>query len=339
MWQPASQPYPNRLDRHGGMWQPVPVYPPGRQPHGVPMPRGAPMLPPVYQQKPPVYIRASAPVCCGICCSLCLIISYVALIPIVEWVSFALLYFGDSYHDPRECTEFTFNAFDGGVLNGISCNFGVESNNRRPVIVFGGNAMDMYDTAQHMPKMLPQGESWQAFSMSMPGRQYAGGRDVQTSPEEAIREANALLEYVWTQTGQKAVIFGWSLGSSLATGLAATATQEHVRCLLVGNPFSSFRELALRLTAYLAAPWYYMLPEWPTADWAAQVTAPTIVFSSLDDSLIPVWMHTQVFERSAATRKMLVERHAPHMGFRAFIDAADSVLEICDPPARPIPNP
>merc|ERR1740123_2243052 len=119
----------------------------------------------------------------------------------------------------------------------------------------------MYDSAQHMPMLLPEGESWQVFSMSMPGRQYAGGRQVPTSPEEAVQEALALLAHVRDETGQEAVIFGWSLGSSLAAGLAAHAAPGHVRCLMLGNPFTSFRELASKLTFGIAAAYFYLLDE------------------------------------------------------------------------------
>lgn len=283
----------------------------------------------------------SCPLFCSICCGCWLLVTYVSLIPFVQWASYGLLYAGDHYHDKGPCTEFDFKAFDGGDLKGLRCHYGAQKvpAEQRSVIVFGGNAMDMYDSAQHMPMMLPEGESWQVFSMSMPGQQYAGGREVPTSPDEAIKEALAMLAHVNTETGQPAAIFGWSLGSALAAGLAAHADQEHIACLMLGNPFSSFRELAVKLTMGIAAPYWYFLDEWAVADWTSQVTAPTLVFSSLKDSLIPVQMHTEVYERSAAPKKMLIERQASHMAFRPFMDAGDSVLDLCSAKLQPQPSP
>jgi len=274
----------------------------------------------------------SCPLFCSICCACWLLITYVSLIPFVEWAAYGLLYAGDYYADKRQCTEFDFKSFDSSDLKGLQCHAGAESEQRRPAIVFGGNAMDMYDSAQHMPMMLPQGESWAVYSMSMPGRQYAGGRHVETSPEEAIQEALALLAHVKGETGQQVVIFGWSLGSSLAAGLAAHAAPGNIACLLLGNPFTSFSELASKLTGGLASLYSYLLDKWTTADWVAKVQAPTVVYSSLRDSLIPVRMHTEVYERAAAKKKMLIERQTGHMSFRPFMSAAEDIQGMCGVP-------
>jgi len=339
MWQPVPAhpgclPYGPPVAPGWQQWQHGPLVTPGWRPHG------APLLPPppgyrMPQQKILVGWGCSCPLFCSICCAVWLLITYVSLIPFVEWAAYGLLYVGDWYHEKGPCTEFDFKAFDGGDLKGLQCHAGVESEQRRPAIVFGGNAMDMYDSAQHMPMVLPQGESWAVYSMSMPGRQYAGGRKVETSPNEAIKEALALLAHVKGETGQDAVVFGWSLGSSLAAGLAAHAAPGNVRCLLLGNPFTSFRELASKLTFGLGGLYYYLLDQWTTADWVAKVQAPTVVYSSLHDTLIPVKMHTEVYERSAAPKKMLIERQAGHMSFRPFVSAADDVLEMCSPPTQP----
>lgn len=260
-------------------------------------------------------------------CLLCLAITYVVLIPVVQSISRTLLYFGDEYSDAGSCTEFSFNAFDGGNLKGLTCDYGVQSQRRRPVIVLGGNGMDMYDSAQYMPIMLPRNESWQVFSMSMPGTQYAGGRPVETGPQEAVQEAQALLSYVWTKTEQPVTVFGWSLGSSLAAGLAASAPPEHVQCLMLGNPFTSFRALATKITFYLGGLYYFFLDDWPTAEWAAQVRAPTLVMSSLIDEVIPVSMHTEVYQRSGAAHKVLLEEQATHMAFRPFAAGASAFVK------------
>jgi len=319
--------HPGAMPHHGHPgWQPVAQ--PGLQKHG-------------KSQNVLAGWGCSCPLFCSICCACWLFLTYLSLIPFVQWASYGLLYAGDGYHNKGPCTEFIFKSFDGGDLTGLRCHSGAQKvpEQQRAAIVFGGNAMDMYDSAQHMPMMLPAGESWQVFSMSMPGRQYAGGREVPTSPDEAIEEALALLAHVNAETGQPAAIFGWSLGSSLAAGLAAHADQDHIACLLLGNPFSSFRELAVRLTMGAVAPYWYFLDEWTTAEWTARVTSPTLVFSSLRDSLIPVEMHTEVYERSAAPKKMLIERQAGHMSFRPFMDAGDSVLDLCSAKLAPQPSP
>lgn len=187
-----------------------------------------------------------------------------------------------------------------------------------------GQCQEFTFSALIFPKDVP----WHVYSISMPGSQYAGGRPVTSSPQEAIEEAEALLAHVWKETGQPVVIFGWSLGSSLAAAVAAASPLEHVRCLIMGNPFTSFKELALHLVPF-AYPYSFLLDDWPTAEWASRVRAPTITLSSLNDELIPKSMHTEVSRRSGATRKKLFEINARHMQVSAFASANETIRSLC----------
>lgn len=283
--------------------------------------------------------------CCGGGClvprwsswPLCLLTVYMVLLPFLFVLGHFMVYPGDPWEDYDEsaCKTFTFTAQHNKTLRGIECAHGGEGEEALapiPAIVFGGNGMNMYSSAAYMPSLLPRSTPWRVFSISFPGDQYAGGTSGWTSMDEALEEAKALLTYVSGQTSQPIVVFGWSLGSSLAAGLVASASQDQVRCLLLGNPFTSMRDMGLSFTLYLAAPYLFLLDKWPTARWVQSVRVPTIVMSSLEDEVVPARMHTTVYNVVAARQKVLIDKEASHMQFRSFtLDAGRYINDWCVP--------
>jgi len=242
---------------------------------------------------------------------------------------------------PGACEEFTFQGAGGRSVPGIHClrwskSLGGDKKDAAaaPAIVFGGNAMNMYDTALSMPGLLPRGHtSWEVFSMSLPGFQYSPRRGW-TSQSGALEDAKGLLAYVRERTGQDSVVIGWSLGSSLAAGLAAAGDAAGVKCVILGNPFTTMREEALAVTHGLVAPWVVLLDEWPTASWARSLRVPTIVVSGTEDRLIPPRMHTAVYNAVSSDKKRLIERQAAHMNFGAFARPLwEAIPEVCQTPA------
>lgn len=260
------------------------------------------------------------------------------ILPTVYYVGHFLIYVGDEFSDPGTCDPFTFKGSDNVILTGLRCLYGTERDAGEqierpiPIIVLGGNGMDMYDSARSMAMFLPPEVTWKVFSLSMPGSQYAGGRNVWTTPDEALMEAQALLIHVVAEHGPT-LLFGWSLGSSLAAGVAAGAEVNMVRCLLLGNPFTSIRDVAMEWTHNLIYPYIYLFDQWPTVEWVQHVNKPTIIMSALADDIVPMHMHEKVYLHSASTEKVLIERMASHMEFEPFKDAAaDKIRDWCMPP-------
>jgi pimeloyl-ACP methyl ester carboxylesterase len=200
-----------------------------------------------------------------------------------------------------------------------------------PVLLFGGNAMNMYSSMASMQGLLPIEASWQAYAMSPPGFQYAS-RAGWTTMTNTLEDAEALLDRATNETGgETAVVFGWSLGSSVAAGLAAEA-QERVRCVALGNPFTSMIDEVLAVTLYLTSPWIYVVDKWPTASWASSLHVPTMVLDSTEDALISTRMHGAVYEAATSEKKRLLQRKAGHMDMAAFTtDLANALSELCLP--------
>merc|ERR1711879_3525 len=110
------------------------------------------------------------------------------------------------------------------------------------------------------------------------------------------------------------------------------ANPAGVSCTVLGNPFTNMREEALEVTAYTTLPWVYLLDQWSTESWARSLQAPTIVLSSTHDELIPVRMHTEVYNAVGARQKRLVEKEATHNSMSPFKTAlAEAMREWCIP--------
>ncbi|CAE7243749.1 abhd13 [Symbiodinium natans] len=261
----------------------------------------------------------------GVCC----VSVYLGLIPVVYLIGHFLIYPGSDWVSQLStCEKFTFAGTTGQPIRAAHCLYG-PAKNATPVVAFGGNGMNMYDSLESMDSIFPTmklDESWDIYSISLPGGQYAPSHGW-TTEGRAEQEAEALLDYVHNVTGKQVVVYGWSLGSSVAAALAAKS--DAVQCVLLGNPFTSIRDVALSWTRNLAWPYLYVLDEWPTARRAKQFRAPAIVFSSTQDQVVPQEMHRKVYE-AIPSQKKLLELPLEHMDISGFADAArDDIRKWC----------
>eukprot|EP00928_Gymnodinium_smaydae_P039994 TRINITY_DN27201_c0_g1_i1.p1 TRINITY_DN27201_c0_g1~~TRINITY_DN27201_c0_g1_i1.p1 ORF type:complete len:365 (+),score=35.03 TRINITY_DN27201_c0_g1_i1:1-1095(+) len=289
--------------------------------------------------------------CCFPCCcalprwawfSLCTLAFYFASLPFVFYIGHYIMYPGDPVGTPsliknEPCTTVALNtAAHNTSFVAVHCSYRRPGATQvLPVILFGGNAMNVYSTIAEMPKLLPRNVTLEVFSMSFPGFQYspyawshthdvdASFGDVQnmaypwTGQATSFQFAEALLAYAEKEVGKPPLVFGWSLGSSLAAGLA-TKQGSSVQCLVLGNPFTSMWTEVLEVTRYIGLPWMILFDRWPTEMWVRSFRSPAIVLSSIEDSLIPKWMHTAVYDALGSDKKVLIEKNADHMDMRPF---------------------
>eukprot|EP00928_Gymnodinium_smaydae_P002591 TRINITY_DN10930_c0_g1_i1.p1 TRINITY_DN10930_c0_g1~~TRINITY_DN10930_c0_g1_i1.p1 ORF type:complete len:399 (-),score=31.44 TRINITY_DN10930_c0_g1_i1:71-1267(-) len=292
----------------------------------------------------------------------------VYFIPIPFFVNcgYFLVYPGDAWGTEHSVSEMACNnlTLDTEVARftvpALHCSSSREQQGRGiPIVLLGSNTMNMYSAMRQMQPLLSQDVPWDAFSVSYPGFQYepaawyhedeyqvneihgvGPGTDdsektltFRTGPGSSLLAAKALLAYVRNFTSEPVVMFGWSLGSSLAASLAVAESQADAasfRCLIMGNPFTSLRDVVLEHTKGLLLPWLYLFDDWPTADWMSEVHVPTIVLSSLDDVVVPPSMHQEVYKNAAADKKAIVFEQAGHYDIAAFRDVLHySMMQLC----------
>ncbi|CAE7403878.1 Abhd13, partial [Symbiodinium sp. KB8] len=249
-------------------------------------------------------------------CSVCLAAVYLALMPCVYLLGHFLVYPGSDFvatFHGTSCKQFVFPGRQGRSIPAAHCPLGSfgSPKNATPVVAFGGNGMNMYDVLLNMDTILPtEQQQWDLYSISFPGSQYAPNTGW-TTEGRAEEDAEDLLQYVHNLAGRAVVVYGWSLGTSVAASLAAKKS-DAVQCVLLGNPFTSIRDVALAWTKNFAWPYLYLVDEWPTARWAKQFRAPTIVMSSTQDQVVPQEMHRKIYE-TVPSEKFLVELPLQHM--------------------------
>lgn len=161
----------------------------------------------------------------------------------------------------------------------------------------------------------------------------SGGR-----PDEAgtYRDAQAAWRYLLERRGgrpQRVVLFGRSLGASVAAWLAARGAHgEGPAGLILESAFTSVPELAADLYPWLPARRLARL-NYDTRAYLAGVTCPVLVVHSRDDEIIP-YAHGRALHAAAPDPKAFLELRGGHnegflasgadyvSGLRAFLDLA-----------------
>jgi pimeloyl-ACP methyl ester carboxylesterase len=233
------------------------------------------------------------------------------------------------------CIEITFPSRGGDMVPAMHCSTDDREQERVPAVLLGGNGMNEYSSMApgSLSSLLANVEnfSWDFFSLSYSGKQYAP-RTGSMSQDQSLDDAVDLVSFISNSTRRRVVLFGWSLGTAVAAGLAETMAAD-VRCIILGNPFTDMHSEAaavLRVPLFLLRPWSMLLDPWPTLRWARDFQVPTIVMSSAKDELIPAAMHRAVYDAVGSRQKDFIERNASHMDFRAFSRAfATSVSHLC----------
>lgn len=185
------------------------------------------------------------------------------------------------------------------------------------VLYFGGKEQDSVALVGKLSERFPR---WRILAFNYRGYGLSEGRpDEQALLEDAVHVA----KYAKERYGDL-VIMGYSLGASIA---AFAASRTDVELLLLVAPFYDIHAIAKKRVP--------LLPEWlvrckfETARYLGGVQAPVGIFSSRDDTLVPIKQSRALRERVhrlAVYKEYSGYNHEDILGSDAF--AAD-VTEVC----------
>lgn len=152
---------------------------------------------------------------------------------------------------------------------------------RNALIYFGGNAEDVSLSLAMFSAVFPD------YAIYL--LHYRGYGDSSGTPsEDAIQEdAISLFDRVYPEH-QHIVIIGRSLGSGVAIRLASLRPASK---LVLITPYNSIEELGEFYFPYIPISWL-LLDKYLSWKYAPQITAPTLIFASAHDEVIP-YSHTQ----------------------------------------------
>ena len=128
------------------------------------------------------------------------------------------------------------------------------------------------------------------------------------------RDAEAAWEYL-TQTrnisADKVIIFGRSLGASIAAWLASRHTPA---ALILESGFSSVPSMAKRIYPFLPVHWLASF-QYDTARYVTKISSPVLVAHSKNDEIIPFAEGLEVFEAAPEAKQFLEMRGGHNDGF------------------------
>jgi pimeloyl-ACP methyl ester carboxylesterase len=145
------------------------------------------------------------------------------------------------------------------------------------VVYFGGNAEDVSWSVDTLAAALPD------RALYLPHYRGYGGSSGTPSEAALLADALAVFDHV-QRTYRDVVIVGRSLGSSLATYVAA---RRPLSRLVLVTPFDSIVAVAAAVYWFVPVRWL-MRDRYESFRHAPQVTAPTLIIAAAEDEVIPV---------------------------------------------------
>jgi fermentation-respiration switch protein FrsA (DUF1100 family) len=235
---------------------------------------------------------------------------YVLLVAVVYLMQSRMLYLPDMAGRDLVMTpadvdmdyeDISIETADGVRLHG----WFVPGGSPRTLLFFHGNAGNISHRLDSIRQFHELGLS--VFILDYRGYGQSGGR-----PSEAglYRDADAAWRYLTETRGLTAsdiVLFGRSLGGSVATRLAVDVRPSG---LIVESSFTSVPDVAQELYPWLPARWLSRLRH-ATRDYIQDVECPVLIIHSRDDEIIP-FHHGEAIFAAAPEPRTLLELHGSH---------------------------
>jgi pimeloyl-ACP methyl ester carboxylesterase len=213
---------------------------------------------------------------------------------------------------PAPARRVEFNAADGHQLYGYLLSPPAES--ARPVtvvIAYHGNA----DLSAWLVPWASELADRAGVTVFLP--EYRGYGGITGSPTYASASSDALgaLEFARSKLQPaRIVLFGHSLGTAVASDVAATMTAGPPSALVLQSPFTSARDMAARMLVP-PIPWVWRRisrVHYDTRALVAGMDAPVWVAHGTADVVIPARMGRQVFHAARRPGELLLVDGAGH---------------------------
>lgn len=197
--------------------------------------------------------------------------------------------------------EVSIETTDGVILHG----WFIAGRSPRALLFFHGNAGNI----SHRLDSIRQFHELGLSVLIIDYRGY-GQSEGRTTEKGIYRDAEAAWRYLTEHrglAGSDIVVFGRSLGASVASRLAA---EHQPLALIVESSFTSVPDIARELYPWLPARWLSRLKH-ATRDYIQDVSCPVLVVHSRDDEIIPFHHGEEIFE-SANEPRTLLAIHGTH---------------------------
>lgn len=169
--------------------------------------------------------------------------------------------------------------------------------NKRVVIYFQGNAGGLNLRAGRFKWLIEDGTGLIALSY----RGY-GGSSGKPSEMGFIRDAIAAYDFATARySAKRIVLFGESLGTAVATALAA---QRDIGALILDAPFTSAVDVGAAAYPFVPVRWF-MKDTYHSDERIVHVDAPLLVLHGEDDRIVPIAYGERLFKLAPEPKRMV----------------------------------
>jgi len=179
------------------------------------------------------------------------------------------------------------------------------------ILYFHGNAGNLGDRAFKFDVFSHSGFGVLAIAY----RGYSGSEG-KPSEDVLIKDAQMALQFLLTQGYQKKdiILFGESLGSGIATQLAA---KHEVAAVVLESPFSSIISVAQK--RYWFAPISLLLKDkFESIKFAPKILSPVLIIHGTSDGVVPYSEGQKLFAAVNSRKKFLTVEGAGHLKFGEY---------------------
>lgn len=174
------------------------------------------------------------------------------------------------------------------------------------ILYFHGNSGVLALRAKRFGKFL--GEGWGLFAIS-----YRSFNSSSGAPTEVHNVADAKLAYDTLRArgvpASSIIAFGESLGTGVAVQVAA---ERQVAGVVLDSPYTSIPDVAAGLLPMFPVH-AVVIDRYDTESHIANITAPLLIFHSVNDSIIPVEMGRHLAEIAPGRKRLIIDPDGQHV--------------------------
>jgi len=177
--------------------------------------------------------------------------------------------------------------------------------NKPTILYFHGNGAGLIDRAERMGKYQASG-----LGFFIPAYRGFAGSSGAPSEKALIADARLAYDYLLKQgvRPEDIVVFGESLGTSVATQLAASVK---VGALILESPFTSAANVGALRYPFLPVR-YLMKDQYRSNQFISSITVPVLVVHGGRDEVVPLAMGRQMFKLANAPKEFILLPEAGH---------------------------
>ncbi len=216
--------------------------------------------------------------------------------------------------------EFFITANDGAKLNVV---YFQQEHTKGAILYFHGNSGNISNLG-HVANLI-YGKGYDLFLFDY--RTY--GKSTGKISEKALKEdAQLLYEFALrTYKEDNIIIYGRSLGTAIASGLAAA---NHPQKLILESPFYSGVEIGKYRFPFLPVQWLSRY-KFPTSEYVQKINCPIFILHGTEDSVVPFEQGQRLFDAVPGKNKNLFTieggDHKYLYGFDSFAKGIGQVLD------------